>query len=93
MTVVHSEIRGSWIEPLARLAGVGDAGPPRWGLVPTGTEAGRADVPTVTRETILADMEREIEEAIERALMRLAELSDEQPASPSPDEPLQPPHG
>ena len=46
--------------------------------------------PEVTRESIIADMEREIAEAIERAFMRLDALSasGEPPVSPSPDEPL-----
>lgn len=47
-----------------------------------------SDCQSIPRERILADMEREIETAIERAFTRLDALaaSDELTASPSPDE-------
>lgn len=56
-------------------------------------QPGEADVPTATRESILADMEREIEAAVDRAFTRLETLSpaDEQPASEPHDEGSQPP--
>lgn len=50
-------------------------------------------VPEITdprAAAVLAEMDAEIEAAIQRAFMRLDELSDEPTASPSPDEPSLP---
>lgn len=53
-----------------------------------GKFGGAAMEQPVTRESILADMDAEIEAAIARAFMRLDALAEsaETPASPSPDE-------